>query len=258
MNKIDLNGRSAVVTGGAQGFRARHYRALCRLRRQGRDLGSRPGVRREDGQGNRRRCHRAQGRRLGSGRGGKGNGGHAQVVRQDRHSGQQCRHCRHQQDGMGNRSRRMAQGAAHQPRRALHLLQGDRARDAQPKIRPHRQHRLDRRQGRQRQCGALFRVQGRRDRADQVARQGTRRSRHRRQCGDPCRGQDRDLRPADASSISTSCCRRFRRGVSFWYRNWRRWWRGWPRRTARSPPARCSTFPAGARRIRAMGAAETP
>ena len=40
MNKIDLNGRCAVVTGGAQGFGPRHHRALRRFRRQGRDLGS--------------------------------------------------------------------------------------------------------------------------------------------------------------------------------------------------------------------------
>ena len=43
-------------------------------------------------------------------------------------------------------------------------------------IRPHRQHRLDRRQGRQPQRRALFGLQGGPDRADQIARQGTRRS----------------------------------------------------------------------------------
>ena len=110
------------------GFRARHYRALRGLRRQGRDLGSRPAVRREDRQGNRRRRHRAQGRRLGPRRGRAGARRHAQGAGQDRHPGQQCRHCRHQQDGVGDRSRRMAQGAAHQSRRALRLLQGHRAR----------------------------------------------------------------------------------------------------------------------------------
>ena len=40
------------------------------------------------------------------------------------------------------------------------------------RLRPHRQHRLHRRQGRQPQRGALFRVQGRAHRADQIARQG--------------------------------------------------------------------------------------
>ena len=43
-------------------------------------------------------------------------------------------------------------------------------------IRPHRQHRLDRRQGRQSQRRALFGLQGRPDRADEIARQGARRS----------------------------------------------------------------------------------
>ncbi len=45
------------------------------------------------------------------------------------------------------------------------------------RLRPHRQHRLDRRQGRQSQRLCLLRVEGRRDRADQVAGQGTRRHR---------------------------------------------------------------------------------
>ena len=44
------------------------------------------------------------------------------------------------------------------------------------KLRPHRQHRLDRRQGRQPQRGALLGVEGRPDRADEIARQGTRRA----------------------------------------------------------------------------------
>ena len=63
---------------------------------------------------------------------------------------------------------------AHQSRRAVHLLQGDRAGDGQAELRPHRQHRLDRRQGRQSQRRALFGFEGRPDRADEVARQGTR------------------------------------------------------------------------------------
>ncbi len=115
-------------------------------------------------------------------------------------------------------------------------------------IRPHRQHRLDRRQGRQSERRALFGLQGRPDRADEIARQGTGAARHPRQRGDAGRRQDRDLRPADASSISTSCCRRFRRRVSCWWKNSRRWWRGWRRKTARSRPARCSTSPAAGRR----------
>src|SRR5476649_2506988 len=43
--------------------------------------------------------------------------------------------------------------------------------------------------------------------------------------------------------ISTSCSPRFRRGASCWWKSSRRWWRGWPRRIARFPPVRCSIFP---------------
>ena len=53
-----------------------------------------------------------------------------------------------------------------------------------PRLRPHRQHRLDRRQGRQPQRRALFRLEGRIDRADKIARQGTGAARHPRQRGD--------------------------------------------------------------------------
>ena len=68
------------------------------------------------------------------------------------------------------------------------------------KLRPHRQHRLDRRQGRQPQRRALFGLQGRPDRADQIARQGTGRPRHRGQRGDAGGGAHRDLRADDASA----------------------------------------------------------
>ena len=40
MNKIDLNGRCAVVTGGAQGFGRAITERFVSFRRQGRDLGS--------------------------------------------------------------------------------------------------------------------------------------------------------------------------------------------------------------------------
>ena len=40
MNKIDLNGRCAVVTGGAQGFGRAIAERFIASRRQGRDLGS--------------------------------------------------------------------------------------------------------------------------------------------------------------------------------------------------------------------------
>ena len=68
------------------------------------------------------------------------------------------------------------------------------------KVRPHRQHRLDRRQGRQSERGALFGFEGRPDRADEIARQGAGRSRDRGQRGHPGRRPDRDFRSDDAAA----------------------------------------------------------
>ena len=68
-------------------------------------------------------------------------------------------------------------------------------------------------------------------------------------CITPAAAQDRDLRPDDASSTSTTCCRKFRAPVSSRSRRSRRWSRSAPRPNARSRPARCSTFPAAGRRI---------
>ena len=176
MNKIDLNGRCAVVTGGAQGFgRAiteRFVASGAKVAIWDHDLPFAEKTAKEIGAGV--TAFKVDVSDLAAVE--KTTRRHAEGARQDRHSGQQCRHRRHQQDGMGNRPRRMAQGVAHQSRRALYLLQGDRALDGQAEIRPHRQHRLDRRQGRQPQRGALLGVQGRPDRADEIARQGTRRA----------------------------------------------------------------------------------
>ena len=41
-------------------------------------------------------------------------------------------------------------------------------------------------------------------------------------------------------------------------RDSRRWWPGWRRRIARSPPARCSTFPAAGRRIEGQAGGNAP
>jgi NAD(P)-dependent dehydrogenase (short-subunit alcohol dehydrogenase family) len=46
----------------------------------------------------------------------------------------------------------------------------------------------------------IIRLEGRRDRADQIARQGTRGHDIAVNCGDAGRGQDRDLRPDDAAA----------------------------------------------------------
>ena len=59
------------------------------------------------------------------------------------------------------------------------------------RLRPHRQHRLGRRQGRQPERERLQRVQSRRDRADEVARQGARADRHPRQLRHARRGARR-------------------------------------------------------------------
>lgn len=70
--------------------------------------------------------------------------------------------------------------------------QGDRG------LRPHRQHRLCRRERRQPQRQCLQRQQGGRHRPDQVARQGTGRHRHPRELRDARGGEDGHLRPDDA------------------------------------------------------------
>ena len=68
------------------------------------------------------------------------------------------------------------------------------------RLRPHRQHRLDRRQGGQSECLGLFRIESRRDRVDQVARQGTRQHRNPRQLRHARGGEDADFRPDDAAA----------------------------------------------------------
>ena len=61
-------------------------------------------------------------------------------------------------------------------------------------LRPHRQHRLGRRQGRQPERVALQRLEGRPDRADQVARQGARDKGILVNCGHAGGGEDGDVR----------------------------------------------------------------
>ena len=133
MNKIDLNGRCAVVTGGAQGFgRAiaeRFVASGAKVAIWDHDLPFAEKTAKEIGP----RRLGLQGRRLRPRRGRKDPRRNPEGARQDRHPRQQCRHRRHQQDGVGNRPRRMAQGAAHQSRRPLHLLQGGGAGDARSK-----------------------------------------------------------------------------------------------------------------------------
>ena len=118
MNKIDLNDRCAVVTGGAQGFgRAiaeRFVASGAKVAIWDHDLPFAEKTAKEIGTG----VIGLQGRRVRSRRGREDARRDAEGARQDRHPRQQCRHRRRQQDGVGNRPRRMAQGAAHQSRRA--------------------------------------------------------------------------------------------------------------------------------------------
>ena len=72
-----------------------------------------------------------------------------------------------------------------------------------------------------------------------------------RQRGDPGRGQDRDLRSADAGAYRLHAVEDSEGPFRAWWKNSPPWCRGSRRRIARSRPARCSTFPAGGRRIRA-------
>ena len=175
-NKIDLSGRNAVVTGGAQGIgRAIVERfldsgaavaiwdrdiALAKktadeLQKRGRVVAVAVDVTQLF------RC-RARARRDDQG------------VRPHRYSGQQCRHCRAEREDLGISARRLARCAVDQSRRSISLLPRHGAGDDRAELRPHRQHRLDRRQGRQSERAGLFGVEGRRHRADQIARQGTR------------------------------------------------------------------------------------
>ena len=235
------------------GHRPRDRRAVSRLRRGGRDLGSR---RRAGRQRPPPSCE-ARGRvaafavdvtKLADVE--RARDATRQGARPHRHPGQQCRHRRPEREDLGISARRRGREVMRgQPRRPVPLLPRRRAADDRAELRPHRQHRLDRRQGRQPERAGLFGLEGRRDRADQIARQGARRLRHRGQLHHAGGGQDRDLRPDDASSISTTCCRRSRAAASSRSRRSRRWSRSAPRPTARSPPARCSTFPAAGRPI---------
>ena len=69
-------------------------------------------------------------------------------------------------------ARRLAPRARRQPHRLVSDLPRDRAAHDRARLRPHRQRRVDRGQGRQPERVALQRVEGGTHRADQVARQG--------------------------------------------------------------------------------------
>ena len=105
MNKIDLNGRCAIVTGGAQGFgRAITERFVA--------SGARVAIWDHD-QPFAEKTANAIGSAVTAFKVDvsdpaaveKARDATLEGARQDRHPGQQCRHRRHQQDGVGNRLR---------------------------------------------------------------------------------------------------------------------------------------------------------
>ena len=100
---------------------------------------------------------------------------HREGARPHRHPGQQRRHRRAERARPGSiRSDEWAQVMRVNLDGQFYLLPRRRAADDRAELRPHRQHRLDRRQGGQSERVGLFGVEGRRDRADQIARQGAR------------------------------------------------------------------------------------
>ncbi len=105
-----------------------------------------------------------------------------------------------------------------QPRRHVLLLQGAGPGHDRAELRPHRQHRLDRRQGRQSQRVRLRRVEGGGHRPHQVARQGARHLQHRRQRHRPGRRDDSDPRRGDGGVHATTCCPRSRAAAPCWSR----------------------------------------
>ena len=116
-------------------------------------------------------------------------------------------------------------------------------------LRPHRQHRLDCRQGRQPERAGLFGVKGGRHRADQIARQGTRVLRHIGQLYHARGCKDGDLRPDDAGAYRFHAVKNPARPLRRPSKRLPRSSPSAPRRIARSPPARCSIFPADGRHI---------
>ena len=116
------------------------------------------------------------------------------------------------------------------------------------RLRPDREHRLGCGQGRQSERVGVQRVEGRRDRADQVAGQGAREERHPRQLRDARRGEDGDLRPDVAAAHRLHAVEDSAGTLRHWWTRSRRSSRGFAPRTARSRPARCSISRADARR----------
>ena len=199
MNRIDLDGRVAVVTGGAQGI---GYAIAERMLASGArvslwDIDARA-ARRGEGplgaRGTRRRAGRADRRR----RGRRRHRGAHRRARPDRHPRQQRRHHRRQRPtwelapDVWRRVIEVNLVGPYLTCRAVvpHMVER--------RLRPDRQHRVGGRQGRQPERVALQRVEGRPDRAHQVARQGARDQGRAGQRGRAGGGEDGDVRRDDA------------------------------------------------------------
>ena len=182
-NKIDLSGRTAVVTGGAQGIgraiAARLLESGATVAIWDRDRAMSETAAGELGPLGKVVAVAVRRHRPGRGRGGARR--HRQSARRHRHPGQQRRHRRAEPADLGVSAGGLGAGDGGQPRQACSCAAARGAADDRAELRPHRQHRLDRRQGGQPERGRLFGVEGRRHRADQVARQGAGGPRHRGQ-----------------------------------------------------------------------------
>ena len=98
---------------------------------------------------------------------------HRIACKQCRHSGAECGH-------MAIPMRCLERGAGNQPHRHLSLLPGGNSEDDCTKLWSHRQCSLDCWKGGQSECQRLFSIEGRRHSAHQIAWKGTRRLRHNR------------------------------------------------------------------------------
>ena len=162
-NKIDLGGRNAVVTGGAQGIgRAIVERLL--------DSGAAVAIWDRDVKlAEKTAAELKSNRRVEAiavdvtkpAEIERARDATREGVRPHRYPGQQRRHRRTQREDLGVSDRSLGRGDADQSRQPVLLLPRDRAADDRAELRPHRQHRLDRRQGRQSERAGLFGVEGR-------------------------------------------------------------------------------------------------
>ena len=162
MNRIDLQGRVAIVTGGAQGIGSRSRSACSSRARRAvlwdvdEALSRTRAEPRQQGPDQHARVELTDERSVGA-------AAKKTIARTaHRHPRQQRRHHRRQRRDLGARARRVASRDRGQPDRAVSDVPRRRAAHGGGGLRAHRQHRVDRRQGRQPERVALQRLEGRR------------------------------------------------------------------------------------------------